>query len=544
MDKKELGFRLERIAALLELKGENPFKVRAFANAARLITAMPDLEERITAGTLTEIKGIGGSLAEIITGLWTTGTHPAVAEIEGYFTPGLLELFEIPGLGPKKIKALHEELHIASPEELKYAVYENRLLDLPGFGKKSQDKIGAELLRLEQMRGRLLLDAALGQAEAIRRNAPALLESGELRRRMPVVSCLEFLAPPDLPVPFIMKALPGFAWSEEDGLLRGRVEGSATETLIRLGRGNVWLDLFEATGNPEHVRQIRARGSLPADPRSEEEIYSAAGLPWIPPEMREGRGEVDLAAAGGLADVVAHEDLRGCFHNHTTESDGASALEEMQSAASALGWEFLGIADHSQSARYARGLEPERLLRQVERIRALNASSAFRLFAGTESDILPDGAVDYPDDVLARLDYAVASIHSSFQLDEEKQTRRLCRALSHPAVKILGHPTGRLLLGRDGYPVDIVAVMEAARQYGKAIEINANPHRLDLDWTRLERAQALGIPICINPDAHEASHLTDVRYGVWAARKGLLRTENCMNTWNVERVAEFFGRNR
>ena len=544
MDKKELGFRLERIAALLELKGENPFKVRAFANAARLVPSLPDLEERIAAGTLTEIKGIGASLAEIVTGLWTTGTHPAVAEIEGHFPPGLLELFEIPGLGPKKIRALHEELHIASPQELKYAVYENRLLDLPGFGKKSQEKIGAELARLERLRGRLLLDAAIRQAEAVRRNVPSLLECGELRRLMPVVSCLEFLAPPNLAIQSIITALPGFTWKNEEGLLRGRAEGSATETLIRLCRGNKWLDLFEATGSPEHLRQVRERGPLPSDPRSEEEIYAAAGLPWIPPEMREGRGEVDLAATGRLMDIVAYEDLRGCFHNHTTESDGASTLEEMRSAAATLDWAFLGIADHSQSAKYARGLEPERLLRQVERIRALNASSAFRLFSGTESDILPDGAVDYPDDVLARLDYAVASIHSSFQLDEQKQTQRLCSALSHPAVKILGHPTGRLLLGRDGYPVDMDTVMEAARRYGKAIEINANPHRLDLDWTRLERAQALGIPICINPDAHEASHLADVRYGVWAARKGLLRKENCMNTWSVEEIAEFFGRNR
>jgi DNA polymerase (family X) len=544
VDKKELGFRLERMAALLELKGENPFKVRAFANAARLIPSLPDLEERINAGTLTEVKGIGASLADIVTGLWTTGTHPAAAEIENHFPRGLLELFDIPGLGPKRIKALHDELHIASPEELKYAVYENRLLDLPGFGKKSQDRIGAELARLERLRGRLLLDTAIRQAEAIRQKIPTLLDAGELRRLMPVVSSLEFLAPPDLAAHSVITALPGFAWTHEEGLLRGRAEGSATETLIRMSRGNVWLDLFESTGSSEHVRQIRELGPLPADPRSEEEIYAAAGLPWIPPEMREGRGEVDLAAAGGLADVVTYEDLRGCFHNHTTESDGASSLEEMRSAAAALGWGFLGIADHSQSAKYARGLEPERLLKQVERIRALNVSGAFSLFAGTESDILPDGAVDYPDDVLARLDYTVASIHSSFQLDEQKQTQRLCRALSHPAVKILGHPTGRLLLGRDGYPVDMEAVMEAARQHGKAVEINANPHRLDLDWTLLGRAQALGIPVCINPDAHEASHLTDVRYGVWAARKGLLRKENCMNTWTVERVAEFFGRNR
>lgn len=536
---------LERMAALLELKGENPFKVRAYANVSRLVPSLPDLEDRIASGTLTEVKGIGAGLADVINGLWKDGSHPALRELEAQFPSGLLELFGLPGLGPKKIRVLHDELHIASPEELNYAIYENRLLTLPGFGKKTQENLATALARLENVRGRLLLDAALERSASIRSTLPKLMEAGELRRRMPVVPGLEFLAPPGLGRDAIAQALPDFSWTSDGDILRGRTPGDAVEIIVRLCRANPWRGLFEATGNAEHLRQVAARGPLPADPGSEEALYAAAGLPRIPPEMREGRGEVKLAAEGRLADVISEEDLRGCFHNHTVDSDGASTLEEMRETALSQRWKFLGIADHSRSAKYARGLEPERLLEQVERIHGLNDRDAgFRLFSGVESDVLPDGGLDYADDVLARLDYAVASIHSHFHLDRTAQTQRLCRALAHPAVKILGHPTGRLLLGRDGYPVDMEEVLRCAAKYRKAVEINANPHRLDLDWTLVGGAQRLGIPICINPDAHEASHLEDVRYGVWAARKGLLLKKNCVNAWSVGDIETFFGGNR
>jgi DNA polymerase (family 10) len=544
MDKKAIGEALERIAVLMEVRGDNPFRIRAFANGARIVPALPNLEERLAAGTLTQVRGIGEGLAGVVAALAEGKDHPLLDELAAALPPGLPELLSIPGLGPKRTKLLLDELKVGSLEELKYAIYENRLLDLPGFGPRTQEKLRAELAKMESRRGRLLLDAAVAAAAALRAKVPGLREAGGLRRRLPVVDSLEFLSPPGMTMGNLEERL-GVPLEEDGGTLCGLHRDTGTPLRIRVCTGSPALELFLATGTASHIEQVRALGLLPEAPENEEAVYAAVGLPWFPPEMREGTGEVDLGRTGRLGEVVAWEDLGGCLHNHTVASDGASTLEAMRAAALERGWRFLGIADHSRSAKYARGLEPERLAEQGAAIRALNASlPAFRLFHGVESDLHPDGSLDYPDDVLATLDYVVGSIHSHFNLKREEQNARLRRALAHPAMRILGHPTGRLLLGRDGCDLDMEAVLQAAAEHGKAVELNANPHRLDLDWTLVPRAQALGVPVVINPDAHEAAHLDDMRWGLLAARKGLLLKKHCLNAWPVEAVDEFLGGKR
>ena len=544
MDKKAIGLDLERIAVLMEVRGENPFKIRAFVRAARLIPTLTDFEERLAAGTLTGIRGIGESLAGVVTALASGGSHPILDELTTALPPGIADLLQVPGLGPRKAKALLDELKVGSLEELKYAIYENRLLDLPGFGPRTQEKLKTELERMESRRGRLLLDAAVAAARSILDAVPGLQETGGLRRRLPVVEALEFLAPPGLTAERLEGGL-GWPFERDDATLSAVHPDSGAPVRIRLCPVDPALELFLSTGSQAHVEQVRSRGPFPASPESEEALYASVGLPWIPPEMREGRGEVDLARSGRLGEVVDGADLGGCFHNHTAASDGASTLEEMRGAAAARGWRFLGIADHSRSAKYARGLEPERLAEQGAAIRALNAAQpGFRLFHGVESDLHPDGTLDYPDAVLAGLDYVVGSVHSHFNLTREEGTARLLRALAHPSFRILGHPTGRLLQGRDGCDLDMEAVLSAAAGHRKAVEINANPHRLDLDWTLVPRAQDLGVVLCINPDAHEAGHLDDVRWGLLAARKGLLLKRNCLNAWPLGAIEEFFGGKR
>jgi DNA polymerase (family 10) len=358
------------------------------------------------------------------------------------------------------------------------------------------------------------------------------------------VEILEFLAAPMATPERIEQAL-GWKFSKDGVILSAVHPGTGTPVRVHLPSGRMAVDHFFLTGSAAHVEQVRALGPLPENAPTEEALYAAVGLPWIPPQMREGIGEVELARTGRLGEVVSWEDLCGCFHNHTVASDGASTLEEMRAAAKARQWRFLGIADHSRSARYARGLEPERLIEQGRAIRVLNAADpGFRLLHGVESDIHPDGTLDYPDAILAELDYVVGSIHSHFNLKREAQNARLLRALAHPSLKILGHPTGRLLLGRDGCDLDMEAVLEAAAEHGKAVELNANPHRLDLDWSLLPRAQALGVTIVINPDAHSAAHLDDMRWGLLMAGKGLLLKKDCLNCRPPEAIEEFFGGKR
>jgi DNA polymerase (family 10) len=571
MDKKEVAAALEEMALLLELAGENPFKVRAFETGARaVLTFGGDLAEAVRRGILGEVKGIGKSLAGVITELMTTGEAGLRAELRAKFPPGLLELLQVPGLGPKKAKVLFEQLHITGLGELEYALQENRLLSLPGFGAKTQEKLKAGLERLKRYAGLFRLGdlwpwgqecvRRLRQEEGVIRAEVA----GGVRRGLEVDDTLVITAAfshADQAQGVLAGLFPGLAPSPQDSrrfegfLPQGvRLQIQVTEAAHF---GAAWLF---ATGNAHHLEELqeRARGAgLALSPEglgtpegvlaAEDEagIYEALGLAFIIPELREGQGEVAAAAQGRLPRSLQAEEVRGCLHVHSHYSDGVNSLEELAAEAQRRGWDFLGISDHSQSAYYAGGLKIPDLERQRRELAACQARfPGVRLFWGIESDILGDGSLDYPEEVLRDFDFVIASVHSQFQQSREAMTRRLLTAMANPWCTVVGHVSGRLLLAREGYDVDLDAILTYAGREQVIMELNASPYRLDLDWRWLKRAKELGVLVSLNPDAHNLEGLDDMSYGVTAARKGWLEARDVINTYSPAEVARLLGRRR
>jgi DNA polymerase (family X) len=570
MNKKEVASILEDIGLLLELKGENPFKTRAYYNAARTLSGLTDdLIKLVESGDIKKVKGIGQALAEKITTLVTTGALPYYEELKAEFPSTIFDLMKIPGLGPKKIKKLYETLGIRSLGELEYACNENRLVDLEGFGAKSQENIlrGIEARKkyAEKFHFPVAEEAArriydhISKASGIVRSDIA----GSLRRKKETIGDIDILAsakPKD--VPLIMKRFTTDAEVE-----RVIAEGKTKSSIVLKSGINVDLRvvsdrefpfaLHYFTGSKEHnvrMRRIANERNLKLNEyglfqgkketriecRDEREIFQKLGLAYIPPELREDSGEFEAAEINALPKLVQETDLRGTFHCHTTYSDGANTVEEMAAAAIAKGWNYLGIADHSQAAQYARGLSKTDLKKQRKEIDKLNRKfDEFRLFHGVEADILRDGSVDYDDATLAELDFVVASVHSGFSMSEQEMTKRIIKAVRNKHVTVLGHPTGRLLLSRDGYRVDVVRVIQAASDYGTSIEINSHPYRLDLDWRYVRFAKEKGVPIFINPDAHTTDGLDDVRFGVGIARKGWLEKADVVNTRSLKEIGRF-----
>lgn len=586
MNKAGIAAVLTDIATLLELKGENPFKVRAYVTGARVIEAMGEEEiaARIAAGTLGEVKGLGEALVQKITELHETGKLEFHAKLKASLPPGLVELLEIPGVGPKKIRALHDQLGVDSIAKLATACREGKVAELAGFGEKTQTKILEGIANREAYGRRHLWWHAWTAAEPILaglRGLPQVEQAehaGSLRRRMETVGDLDFLVATRDPQPVAdwFVRWPGVKEITAHGETKAsvRLESGLQADLRLVPPEQFVFALHHFTGSKDHNVQMRHRalgrglsmsewGLVPAegegtakekaeqagrrtDIRTEEQLFEALGLRFIPPELREGLGEIEAAETGPLPRLVEEGDIRGAFHNHTTESDGHNTLEEMTRAAEALGWQYLGIADHSKSSVQARGLDEARLLAQVEKIRALNAAGKFKthVFAGTECDILPDGRLDFADDVLAQLDYVVASVHSVFRQPREEMTQRILRAIEHPHVTMLGHLTGRLLLERSGYEVDVERVIDAAIAHGVIIELNASPWRLDLDWRHWRRAAERGLLCAINPDAHATDQLGYVRTGVAAARKGWLTREQILTTRPLAAVQAYLSARR
>ena len=585
MTKNEIAGVLEEIGVLLELKGENPFKVRAYQAGARVLESLEqaELERLIAADELDTVKGIGDALAQKITELHTTGTLKFFENLKASIAPGLVELLEIPGLGPKKIKALHDKLGVASIAALVEACTDGRVADLAGFGAKTQEKILAGIKNREAYGRRHLWWEAEEIAAPIAAGLRALPEvkraeaAGSLRRGLETVGDLDFIvAATDVaPVVAWFTALPGVTEVTARGETKASVRfGSGLQADLRIVPEDQFVfALHHFTGSKDHNVQMRQRalgrglslsewGLVPAEGEgtakargvggqlkpvgSEAELFAALGLHFIPPELREGLGEIEAAERGELPRLIDALDLRGAFHNHTTASDGRNTLAEMTAVAEALGWDYLGIADHSKSSVQANGLSEARLAKQVEEIRALNAARRFKthVFTGTECDILPDGRLDFDDEVLAQLDYVVASVHSSFAQDEATMTARIIRAIEHPRTTMLGHLTGRLLLRREGYRVDAAKIIDAAIANRVIIELNASPWRLDMDWRLWRKAADRGLLCAINPDAHETGGLAQVRAGVNAARKGGLRREQVLNTWTRSAVEAYFAERR
>ncbi len=574
MNKNDIAGVFDRIGTLLDLKGENPFKVRAYQSAARLLDTMSEDEfaAHAAAADWASVKGLGEALTTKIEQLHATGHLEFYEKLQASVPAGLVEMLGIPGLGPKKVRALNQKLGISDIEGLRLACQEGRVQGLEGFGEKTEEKILAGIGRREAYSKRhlgwdasLLADRILAGLRAlpdVRRTESA----GSLRRGLETVGDLDFIVAAANPEP----VMEWFASRPEVAEVTGR---GGTKCSVRYDTGlqadlrivsedGFAFALHHFTGSKQHNILMRQRalergwslsewGLSPVggpEPtaripsvETEEELFGALGLAFIPPELREGMAEIEAAERGPLPRLVEERDLRGAFHNHTSESDGTATLREMAEEAKGLGWEYLGIADHSKSSVQARGLDEARLERQVTTIRAWNAKpgSGIHLFAGTECDILPDGRLDFDDSVLATLDYVVASVHSGFTQDEETMTRRIIRALENPWVTMLGHVTGRLLLRREPYAVNLTRVIDAAIANGVILELNADPHRLDLDWRHWRSAADRGLLCSINPDAHETRALGYVRAGVLAARKGWLTREQVLNTRSLSEVSAY-----
>ncbi len=551
---------LEELALLLELRGENPFKAAAYARAARtLATQQVDLRRLVEEGRLRELPGIGPALEEVITEYVRTGRIQLYEQLRQELPEGLLELTQLPGVGVKRARILHEQLGISSPEELERACLEHRIAALKGFGAKTEAALLQALAQWRSARSRLHLHKAWEQVRLWQEQLLQLPElsraipTGEARRYTETVGELQLLLVSPHPgrlLRALQKAFPEFHTVAEDELLAEH----------RHRRIRLWLSrpehagwrLLQTTGSEEFVRafskELRAReyepiGSElhhhghPISAHTEEELFALVGLPFIPPELRESAHVLELVRREGLPKLVERRQMLGMLHVHSTWSDGKASIRQMALAAKALGYTYLAICDHSAAAFYANGLSAERLQQQWHEIEQLNAEGlGIRLLKGIEVDILPDGSLDYPDELLGQLELVVASVHSHFRQSRQEMTRRILRALEHPRVHILGHPTGRLLLSRPPYEVDVEAILQAAVRLGKIIELNAQPYRFDLSWKELQRARSQGLRIAINPDAHTPAELEYVEFGVRLARKALFPPEQVVNTLSAEEL--------
>ncbi|MBP8626912.1 MAG: DNA polymerase/3'-5' exonuclease PolX [Syntrophorhabdales bacterium] len=564
MQQKSISDILEEIGTLLEIKGENPFKSKAYYNAARIISGIEDLDAVIKNKGLKKIKGIGDAIAAKIEEYVSTGGIEYLENLKKEIPPSLLELMLVPNLGPKKIKALYDTLGITNIGELEYACRENRLITLPNFGEKTQEKILKGIEFLKKHKGEYLLGDIYPQAEALKARFLKVVAGqdmeicGSIRRRKEIVRDIDILIASEDPesIAKYFVSLPEI----EEVLLTGETKTSCRlksgiETDLRVvGREAFPYAVMYFTGSKEH--NVRLRGLSKAKGWklneyglfegeslirciTEEDIYQRIGLQFIPPELREDTGEIEAAIEARLPDLVRIEDIKGMFHIHTEFSDGIDPLERLVQRAKQMGMAYIGISDHSKSAYYAGGLKTDGILRQWELINRFNESSGdFYIFKGIESDILPDGSLDYDEDILKGFDFIIASVHSGFNMKQEEMENRIIRAIENPYTTILGHPTGRLLLSRDGYLVDMKKIIDACSKNSVIIELNASPYRLDIDWRFLRYAKEKGVMISINPDAHSADGFNDILYGVGIARKGWQEKKDILNAKNLNDIKD------
>jgi len=568
MDRQHVADALEEIGLLLELLGENPFKTRAYHNGARIIRSLDrDLEEVVRRKELTQIKGIGAALADKISTLVEGSRLPYLEQLRAQVPSGLLEWLKIPGLGAKKARAIHVALGISTVGELEYACAENRLRDLDGFGEKSQKKILAGIERLRRHAGRFRQPVVRGESQRLLdlvRGLPGVHRAevgGSVRRCSETSKDIDIVVSAD-GAETVMEAFAGAPDVEEvTGLgptkCSVRLVSGPSADLRVVDEDSFPFALMYFTGSKAHNIGLRGRAqklgyklneyALVEEEsgekigcRDEAAIYERLGLSYIEPELREDTGEIEASEGGGLPCLIEYDDLQGVLHCHSNWSDGTATIEEMAEAARGMGLTYLGLCDHSQSAAYAGGLDARRVREQHVEIDGLNRRYAerFRVLKGIEVDILADGTLDFPDEVLRSFDLVVASVHSRFNLGENQQTERILRALDNPYVDTLGHATGRLLLARDGYELDLTRVLNVAAERGISVEVNAHPSRLDLDWRSLRYGLNKGMKTSINPDAHATDGLRDMKYGIGVARKGWCTKDDVLNAWPLERLLE------
>lgn len=556
MDNLTVAEALYEIADLLEFTGGDPFKVRAYRRAAEALGLLPEqVADLVREGRLTRVPGVGKAIAAKVAEMVETGRIGYLEELRQAVPPGVLDLTRVPGLGARTAMLLYRRLGIDSLEALELAAREGKLRDLPGFGPRKEAALLQAAAQVRRRPERLSIGTAGPVAEAVAgrlRAHPAVLQvavAGSIRRRAETAGDIDLVIATRDPaaVRAALSALPPLPLPLDPVLVPPE---------------DFPLALFERTGSPAHLAEVARVARTPAsfagaspaaaapvppfaadrtDP-PDAPVYRALGLPYIPPELREGRGEIAAALARRLPRLIARADLKGDLHVHTSASDGTATLAEMAEAARAMGHQYLAICDHSQSLRIARGLSPERLREQVAEIRRLDQWSDFRLLAGAEVDILRDGTLDYPDEILAELDVVVASIHSHMGLSEAEQTERLLRAIENPHVDIIGHPFGRVIGRREPMALDFPRILEACARTGTALEISASPSRLDLSAEHARMAKEAGVKLVINTDAHSVRELELLPYGVGQARRGWIEPGDVVNAWDLPELLEWLGR--
>ncbi|MDB5131289.1 MAG: polymerase/3-5 exonuclease PolX [Mucilaginibacter sp.] len=552
MENKPIVRKLRLLSQLMELHEVNPFKIRSIANAAFKVDKLPYPAAEKSFEQLEKVDGIGKSIAAKITELLETGTMAELDELLAKTPDGVVEMMGIKGIGPKKVAIIWRDLGIENTGELFYACNENRLVEAKGFGLKTQEDIRKAIEFRMASNGKFLYAQVEAEAkellEEIKSIFPgALIEfAGGFRRLSEIIGELTIvLGSRDQEIAFntllhseIIRNINSIG-----NHISGEFKNGLLVDIICVEKRYFYKELFLQTGDDEHVQAILERiDNVPDQPEHEELIYTKAGLDFIFPELREGTTFIKKAEINNLPQLIHFHDLKGALHNHSTWSDGINTVEEMALyCRDELKLEYLGMCDHSKSAFYAKGLSIERVLQQQEEIDHLNKKlNGFHIFKGIESDILFDGSLDYPDEILQRFDFIVASVHSILKMDKEKATSRLIRAVENPYTTILGHPTGRLLLSRDGYPIDHKKVIDACAANNVVIEINANPFRLDLDWRWHQYALDKGVWLSINPDAHRKEGFLDMHYGVLVARKGGLYKERCLNALSLQEIKQVF----
>ncbi|QBQ42152.1 DNA polymerase/3'-5' exonuclease PolX [Sphingobacterium psychroaquaticum] len=550
MDNKVIAKAFKLSSQLMELHNENPFRTKAMASASFKIDKLPFPAATASFEELSEQPGIGKGTAERIQAFVQTGTFPELQQLIDKTPAGVRDMLSIKGLGPKKVQVIWQDLEIESVGELLYAVNENRLIEAKGFGLKTQEDIKKSIEFANANQGLFLYAKVARQAAAflsiLTTNFPSEQHAitGDFRRKAEIIAQLEFLTTSSLiDLADQLQQLEEYTVvPSEEGFLLYTDPVGLHYKIIATTHASFALDFLKTTGSEAHIQQLLSLASpLPAL-ENEAAIYSALGLDYIEPELREGGAEIKWAKEGKLPTLITFEDLKGTVHNHSTYSDGVHTLAQMASyCKEELKLEYLGICDHSRTAVYANGLSIERLAEQWKEIDQLNQSLApFRIFKGIESDILSDGSLDYPEEILRQFDFVVASVHSNLKMDEEKATERLLKAIENPYTTILGHPTGRLLLSRSGYPLDFKKIIDACAANKVVIEINANPLRLDLDWRWHQYALEKGVILSINPDAHRTEGLLDMNYGINVARKGGLTADKCLNAFTLDQIETYF----
>ena len=574
MDPRTVAHVLNQIGELLELHGENRYKTRAYQAAARAVLALEtdDVRPLLRSGEMQALRGLGPATLSVVTELCEVGESSYLDQLLETTPEGLLEMMRVPGLGTSKIHQIHQGLGIETVQELEEAARDGRLANLPRFGPKTAEKILKGIGYLRETRAYVLYPQAMAEAQrfvaAVERHPEVTraMVAGSVRRRREVIRDIDIVAecrstPSAVAASFAR--IPGVrdAVGVGSASVSLRFVDGARLDLHCVTPSSFALALWRATGSADHVRELRehaasrgfaivndelrdSSGSAVPTP-DEPAFYTALGLPYIEPELREGRGELAAAAEGTLPSLLTSHDIRGVLHCHSQYSDGKSTIAEMAAAAKARGWSYLGISDHSESAFYAGGMSRDSITAQHEEIDRVNETlDGIRVLKGIEADILADGRIDYEPALLDRFDYVIGSVHSRFGMDQRAMTERVLRALDEPYIAILGHPTGRLLLTREPYAIDMEAVLERAAERGVAVELNADPHRLDLDWRLCQRAKELGVAIEIGPDAHSTHGLDNMEFGVGIARKGWLEAGDVLNTRSADEVIERSRRRR